>query len=86
MDTHMLLNTEKQTYFGVNIYRYSNMTGVIESEIKKLPFFQFWRDSSLGSTCILFENGNDKDTFVYLQDWVNFCKMFIETGKHRYMD
>lgn len=53
-----------------------------ESDIAKLPFYDFWRESARGSTQPIF----DDETYVYLHDWEAFCRLFIKTGKHRYCD
>ena len=66
-----------ETYFGIQIQEDSY---ILESDIKKLPFYQFWKDSASGSTCLVLEN----DTGIYITDWELFCKYFIKSGKHRY--
>lgn len=53
-----------------------------ESDIAKLPFYDFWRESARGSTLPIF----DDESYVYLHDWEAFCRLFIKTGKHRYCD
>jgi hypothetical protein len=67
----------KTTYFGLTVYE---NRAVKESDIKKLPFYEFWKESFRGSTC----QEIDGEIFIYLHDWESFCKLFIETGKHRY--
>lgn len=73
---------KKITYFGIKIY--GNV--VLESDIKKLPFYLFWLESSIGSTCQVVKNEKDEiiDTKIYLQDWKAFCELFIATGKNRF--
>ena len=66
-----------KTYFGLEIFE-NNL--VSEDEIKKLPFYEFWNESMLGST-YLVKNGKN---YIYLTDWESFCRLFIETGKHRF--
>lgn len=64
------------TYFGVPVIKGKF---VRESDISKLPFYEFWGDSRIGSSCI--RDGND--TLIYLHDWEAFSLLFIRTGKHR---
>ena len=74
--------TDSQTFFGLNVVR-QGATGkfVRERDIKNLPFYEFWRDSSVGSTSIKHPvSGN----LIYLHDWEAFCRQFIKTGQHRY--
>ena len=66
-----------KTYFGIEIFE-NNL--VSEDEITKLPFYEFWNESMLGST-YLVKNGKN---YIYLTDWESFCRLFIETGKHRF--
>ena len=68
---------KNKTYFGLEIYQ-ENLIKV--NDIKKLPFYDFWLDSSKGSTQPLIDN----EEYVYLSDFENFSKLFIETGKHRF--
>jgi HKD family nuclease len=49
-------------------------------DIKKLPFYDLWYESSKGSTQPLIDN----EEYVYLSDFESFSKLFIETGKHRF--
>lgn len=68
-----------KTYFGLDVIREKF---VRQCDIEALPFADFWRDSAMGSGII-----GDPDTgefLVWLHDWENFCRLFIETGKHRY--
>ena len=67
----------KTTYFGLPIYE-KNL--VKKEDIEKLPFYEFWEESSLGSTMLI----RDNEVFIYLSDWENFSKLFIEKGVHRY--
>lgn len=69
----------EKTYFGLSIY---NDYYVLEEDIQKLPFYDFWLESSKGSTFIV---ENDK-VYVPLIDWEMFCKYFIETGRHRFQN
>lgn len=54
---------------------------VAEADIAKLPFYEFWRASARGSACL----HKDGQSFIYLHDWEAFCRLFIQTGRHRYM-
>ena len=69
-----------QTYFGLDIVREKF---VRESDIAKLPFYAFWRDSSRGSAVL--HDSRTKETLVYLHDWKAFSLLFIETGRHRHV-
>lgn len=67
------------TFFGLPV-----LDGklVREADIAKLPFYDFWRESALGSTQPII----DGQSYVYLHDWEAFCRLFIKTGRHRYCD
>ncbi len=67
---------EDKTFFGLDVYRH----GVKENEIKKLPFYEFWEASAVGSTCAVFEG----ETYVYIHDWERFCYSFVLHGTHRH--
>jgi hypothetical protein len=69
-----------ETYFGLQV---SSKQMVREIDIATLPFFGFWRDSSIGSTGLI--NPKTNEHFIHLQDWKAFSEMFIKTGRHRYM-
>lgn len=70
---------EQTSFFGV-----PTLDGkfVRQSDIAKLPFFDFWQASARGSTCLSAEDG---DVLVFLNDWEAFCQLFIgvasENGK-----
>jgi hypothetical protein len=68
---------KNKSYFGLEIHQ-ENLIKV--NDIKKLPFYDFWLDSSKGSTQPIIDN----EGYVYLCDFENFSKLFIETGKHRF--
>lgn len=51
-----------------------------ESDIKNLPFYEFWLESAKGSTCAII----DGEEYIYLSDWESFANLFIKTGKHRF--
>ena len=55
------------------------MSVVMEHHIAELPFYSFWRDSSIGSAQSLI----DGQAAVFLHDWNAFCRLFVRTGKHR---
>ena len=52
---------------------------VMERHIAELPFYLFWRDSSIGSA----QNLIDGQAAVFLHDWNAFCRLFVRTGRHR---
>ena len=52
------------------------------SDIEALPFVDFWRMSSSGSTTLI--DTQTGQSFVYLHDWEAFAELFIRTGKHRF--
>ena len=66
-----------KTYFGISIFEDDL---VKENDIKKLSFYDFFRESMKGSTYLEIDGIN----YIYLKDWENFCNLFIETGKHRF--
>ena len=68
-----------KTYFGLDVIRERL---VRQSDIEALPFADFWRDSSIGSTALT--DSETGEQFIYLHDWERFCRLFIETGRHRY--
>ena len=67
----------KKTYFGLEI-KDGNL--IKESDIKNLPFYEFWLESAKGSTCAII----DGEEYIYLSDWESFASLFIKTGKHRF--
>lgn len=71
--------TEK-TYFGLPVVVSDGTQFVRFSDIKALPFFEFWQASARGSTMRI----DGPDTLVFLTDWKLFSQLFIETGRHRY--
>lgn len=68
------------TYFGLEIV---NKRLVRETDILQLPFADFWRESSVGSTTL--DDAQTSERFVYLHDWERFAELFIDTGRHRFM-
>ncbi|OAM21523.1 hypothetical protein A7P89_07925 [Eikenella corrodens] len=77
--THALPET---ACFGVPVMRpagQSDCPVVMEHHIAELPFYPFWRDSSIGSAQSLI----DGQAAIFLHDWNAFCRLFVRTGKHR---
>lgn len=70
----------KITYFGPPVIDGKYVQG---SDIHKLPFYEFWRKSSIGSTYT--SDPKTGEDLVYLDDWERFSRLFIETGRHRMM-
>jgi len=68
--------------FGVPVMRPAGQGDcpvVMERHIAELPFYLFWRDSSIGSAQSLI----DGQAAVFLHDWNAFCRRFVRTGRHR---
>jgi len=65
-----------KTFFGLKVYKH----GVKKDDIKKLPFYEYWEASAIGSTCAVYE----EETYVYIHDWERFCFSFITHGTHRF--
>jgi hypothetical protein len=70
---------KQQASFGLNIHDDGNCKYVLSSDIQKLPFYATWLESSRGKTCLLL----DDDCGIYIHDWENFCKKFIEINPVR---
>ena len=51
---------KQKTYFGLEIFSNGYCPGVKESDIKRLPFYEFWLKKSLGSTQGVFVDENGK--------------------------
>ena len=67
-----------KTYYDLEIYDNGMMTGVLQSDIEKLPFFDYWQKVSLGSTQGIYidpESGEEHG-LVYLHDWKKFCRLY----------
>lgn len=71
-----------KSYFGVSVVQVGNMSCVPLQEIERLPFYNFWFESTSGSALLVHPETNEK--LVYLHDWEAFCVLFIRTGKHRF--
>jgi hypothetical protein len=67
----------QKSFFGIPVH---NKKLVAVEDIKKLPFYNFWRESMTGSTILVDQQGNE---MIYLHDWERFSKRFIEHGTHR---
>ena len=68
--------------FGVPVMRpvgQRDFPVIMEHHIAALPFYPFWRDSSIGSAQSLI----DGQAAIFLHDWNAFCRRFVRTGKHR---
>lgn len=68
--------------FGVPVMRpvgQRDFPVIMEHHIAALPFYPFWRDSSIGSAQSLI----DGQAAIFLHDWNAFCRLFVRTGKHR---
>ncbi|SUA15409.1 Uncharacterised protein [Neisseria lactamica] len=68
--------------FGVPVVRPAGQGDcpvVMERHIAELPFYPFWRDSSIGFA----QNLIDEQAAIFLHDWNAFCRLFVRTGKHR---
>lgn len=68
--------------FGVPVMRpvgQRDFPVIMEHHIAALPFYSFWRDSSIGSAQSLI----DGQATVFLHDWNAFCRRFVRTGRHR---
>lgn len=71
------IEIQNTTYFGIKIYK--NFY-VKKNDIEKLPFYEFWLESTKGSIISRYESF----VVVPLSDWELFSQLFIRTGKHRY--
>lgn len=70
---------KETTFFGLEIVQ-KNLIRL--NEIKQLPFYDFWLESSVGSAVLVDKTSGEE--YVYLHDFERFSRLFIETGKHRY--
>ena len=88
-----LQKTKNKSVFDLSVYQFLGMFGVLESDIKKLDFYEYWRKVSRGSGMlpIMQDNGEDGDLYdescevidclIYLNDWEKFSRIYINTGK-----
>ena len=76
-----LQKTENKSFFDLSIYEYIGCFGVLESDIKKLDFYNHWCKVSRASTmlCVTHDSG-ESDNLVYLYDWEKFSRIYINTG------
>lgn len=88
-----LQKTENKSFFDLSVYQFLGMFGVLESDIKKLDFYEYWYEVSRGSGMlpIMQDNGEDGDLYdescevidclIYLYDWEKFSRIYINIGK-----
>lgn len=83
---------EQFAFFGIKPVKYKSngYEGSVnyywlvrEIDVKRLPFYDFWKENALGSTCFADEQNPGK-SLIYVHDWEAFCKLFIKTGKHKF--
>lgn len=66
-----LLRTENKSFFDLSIYEYIGYFGVLESDIKKLDFYDYWCEVWRGSGVLPIMQDNGE----------KFSQIFINTGK-----
>lgn len=67
------------SYFDLDVYElYGYGKCVRMEDIKKLPFYDIWLESAMGSTMGISE---EYGSMVYLHDWVNFSRGYIAHGE-----
>ena len=67
------------TYCELEVYNIKGCGKCVKfSDIEKLPFFEDWFDIARGSTMSTTE---EYGIMVYLDDWVRFCREYLESGK-----
>ena len=66
-----LLRTENKSFFDLIIYEYIGYFGVLESDIKKLDFYEYWCEVSQGSDMLPIMQDNGE----------KFSRIYINTGK-----
>ncbi len=88
-----LQKTENKSYFDLSVYECVGCFGVLESEIRKLDFYEYWCEvlRRSGMLPIMQDNGEDGDLYdescevinclIYLYDWEKFSRIFMNTGK-----
>ena len=88
-----LQKTENKSFFDLSVYQFLGMFGVLESDIKKLDFYEYWYEVSRGAGMlpIMQDNGEDGDLYdescevidclIYLYDWEKFSRIYINIGK-----
>ncbi len=66
-----LQKTENKSFFDLSVYQFLGMFGVLESDIKKFDFYEYWCEVSrgLGMLPIMQDNGE------------KFNRIYINTGK-----
>ena len=88
-----LQKTENKSFFDLSVYQFLGMFSVLESDIKKFDFYEYWCEVLRGSGMlpIMQDNGEDGylydesceviDCLIYLYDWEKFSHIYINTGK-----
>ena len=66
-----LLKTKNKSFFDLSIYEYIGCFGVLESDIKKLDFYEYWCEVSRGSGMLPIMQDNGE----------KFSRIYINTGK-----
>ena len=66
-----LLKTENKSFFDLSVYQFLGMFGVLESDIKKLDFYEYWCEVSRGSGMLPIMQDNGE----------KFSRIYINTGK-----
>ncbi len=67
------------SYFDLDVYELYGCGKCIRMEdIKKLPFYDIWFESAMGSTMGISE---EYGSMVYIHDWVNFSRGYIAHGE-----
>ena len=66
-----LQKTENKSFFDLSVYQFLGMFGVLESDIKKLDFYEYWRKVSRGSGMLPIMKDNGE----------KFSRIYINTGK-----
>lgn len=63
--------TKNKSFFDLSVYQFLGMFGVLESDIKKLDFYEYWRKVSRGSGMLPIMQDNGE----------KFSRIYINTGK-----
>ena len=66
-----LQKTKNKSFFDLSVYHFLGMFGVLESDIKKLDFYEYWCEVSLGSGMLPIMQDNGE----------KFSRIYINTGK-----
>ena len=77
----MVFLMREKTFFGLPIVIEGDDHRCVRvSDIRSLPFFEFWEQGARGTTQVISADG---EILVYVQDWEAFARLFIKTGRHR---